>query len=247
MTALNAQIGMDLERGSVGSSKFAFVRKLLKFLHISLLGLTLVFGACAKNSTALSQAEIKQSIQSKNFSEVTSDENLGHNSKVIGKPSETIETPDGDRDIYDPAQDIDVIAAFRRIFNRSKSTILDKSVNPSLLPDMDANLIFQAVDRRRIAFKNLGCEELYESMCGARIKFNPECSHQSQKSCFRIAATNSSGTCSIAEQKIFDRRYHPVGSEFYSFGYLDTHKNSSPPPGFKEQLQNYFFSKCRSW
>ncbi len=130
MTALNAQNKMDLEGGFVASSITPFVSKFRRLSYIPLVALALVFGGCSVNASVPIIAEFEASVKlnegtidAEKVSAENSDPKLLETFTTKGKPTKTIETPLGARELYDPTQDEDVRKAFKRIYDRDEGVV----------------------------------------------------------------------------------------------------------------------------
>lgn len=78
---------------------------------------------------------------------------------TVGKPTKTIETPWGPREVYDPAQDEEVSLAFKRLYSKGNEVADAKTSD-------DAILIYSARDKKIRSYLRAGCSRVFSKECG---------------------------------------------------------------------------------
>lgn len=88
-----------------------------------------------------------------------------------GEPTKTMETPWGEKEIYDPTNDQDVISAFKRVKNKKyekiKDLYRDGSGSEYEFATDDLRLIFSSRNIHHLDVMRSGCKHLISFECGA--------------------------------------------------------------------------------
>lgn len=192
---------------------------------------------------------------------------------IKGKPTKTIETPWGPREVYDPTQDISIREAAEYIYEHNKTPLFYSSYSglhhdgiPIYFPKKEdirfrnqEALISIAVRQKRIAYHELGCKRLVESVCGMFTGRAEEMTEANKKKCkglnpeneclYRMAygQANSFGQCSVGEETAFNRGSHPLGKSFISKSVGAYSGRLPETPNFAAQFKNLFLMHCNNW
>jgi len=186
---------------------------------------------CASGAPDKASAETKKRTPIPSLEEFT----------TVGKPTKTIETPNGPVEIYDPLQDSEVRAAFGRIHDKGFNSpseyyffkVGNTADNNSWYLNNDVKLLFKARDKH---YKNLvghSCQKLETSSCGTTYN---KIDNQDVK----VIVTGAQSLCSLNNQTLlYSVDFFPIGERM-----LDSFNQRAPKMDY--QLSNFFGSFCIS-
>ena len=224
------------------------------------LALSLSAGCAAVSQDGSSNSSVASSELSSDFT-------------IDGKPTETIETPWGPREIYDPTQDAVVRRAAQYIYDNNADPLFYASYNgfehdgirqygqkekDPRFQDQDA-LISLAVWHKRMAYQDLGCRRLVEAQCGGFTGRGEILSDVQKKDCKatnpnakceyrrRYAQANTRGQCQVGGKTAYNRGDHPLGTSFFSKSTSVIYLDLSETPDFQTQFENLFVMHCNDW
>lgn len=161
---------------------------------------------------------------------------------TVGKPTKTIETVRGPREIYDPLQDRAVFEAFERIYKRSfAQTNNAETIQAS---EDDYIILNRALAARRATLQGGGCGTIKESQCGVWFKHLPEPYGLTKYE------AGSRSQCLVGGDKTYDRDMHPIGKDFFKL--YDKMRDRHMYPelnlqqfGLQQQFANFFQFECK--
>lgn len=183
-----------------------------------------------------------------------------------GKPTKTIETPWGPREVYDPVQDEAVRNAFKNVYDKKYETTNYRKYDYRLkLGDTDLNLLFQAKEIHHTDILRLGCYSLktfeanisygyaltletlqnpcdYEKNIG---KAKTRCEYRA----FQYLSRGQSSHAHLKGKIRPNQQWYPIG---YNIDYEDEFIKTSVEPLVKDltwmdELSDFFDFECRSW
>lgn len=185
-----------------------------------------------------------------------------------GKPTKTIETPWGEKEIYDPVKDVIIKDAFKRVYDKkyeSTSLYLSETARRQL-GDKDVDLIFLAKNIHETDAMRLGCKLLKNYYCGGRLYFQElihpdrwkKCSYlgnlgtvrtECEKIFMQPTFHSSEGVCTINGKLRPDMGRYPVGN---NTAFTDPFTTNYIKPltenlDWETQLQDFFSFECREW
>lgn len=170
---------------------------------------------------------------------------LTSNFTIKGKPTKTIETPMGPREVYDPVHDKNVRSAFEKIYLSNKEghlsyLIEQNKINPFYEPHQ---VLRTALMNQRKDYFNQGCLIIQESVCGSRYEEQTICDDGQCIKKVIIKSGNSSDVCSFNGETVFDRERHAIGGMFFSY-INERHQLFDRMQTIEAQLMNYFYTGC---
>jgi len=179
---------------------------------------------------------------------------------TIGKPTKTIETPWGPKEVYDPIQDEEVRAAFKRIFDRDDGVVhfeyfgggkevyvtsyeLDDFGNKQLLPngvykkaltlrEPETNdlIVMNSLIQQRREYLSLSCLKLIESSCNKTFLYVDDCGPYGAP-CYRVKHPTQMCQNSLVDgNRYYDRTSHPIGTQFFDMTWLMDGGQKTPLP-----------------
>ena len=93
---------------------------------------------------------------------------------TAGKPTKTINTPEGPREIYDPVQDEEIRLAFKAVYDKQyEKAEYWNSVKRGKIGDKNLNLIFLSKEIHSADFMRLGCKNLRAFECATIYERRP--------------------------------------------------------------------------
>jgi len=161
------------------------------------------------------------------------------NFTTVGKPTQTVETPNGPREIYDPTQDEEVRAAFTYIYNQNDPNF--RLVYGPKPDGVHASILYRAMVEQKNSYKSLSCQTLVTSQCG--VWFTREC--KSDQSCkFVRNEANGRFFCNVGNARAHDIRRFPIG-ESARIG--ESPLLAMPKRNLNDQMKNLFLVHCKSY
>ena len=193
---------------------------------------------CASGTPDKVKAETKQQTPIPSLEEFT----------TVGKPTRTIDTPMGPREVYDPAQDLEIQKAFNKFYKDSneRSYFLQASSGyfgepylfdfepklPDELRDSFALLTLARHVQRQSLAKTQSCKFIIDSACNTGWKVLP-CEGDDCVPKLSFMANIFRTGCTIENKLIYSISYHPIGKHFEAI------------PDEEEQLENFFAIECK--
>ena len=182
-----------------------------------------------------------------------------------GKPTKTIQTPNGPVEIYDPTQDPEVRAAFERIYTQNNSNYLYGGGGPlnrqmggidiDQIPETiraDVEVLYKALEGRRQQYLSLSCHIVSESDCGQWWQMTTVCPKKiTDHTClprYTLASANSRVMCDVDGKTVYRRSWHPIGTAFIdkSLG-VDDYDIKPENPNADKQFRNFYAATCSLW
>ena len=165
----------------------------------------------------------------------TSFEVLLENFTTIGKPTQTVETPLGPKEIYDPVQDKDVRAAFKLGYDQNDPMFQPRyTSDPKYSPQV--YILKRAMFEQVNAYEDLSCSRVETSDCN--VSFVYDCKRN--QSCKYTAISTGPGmqVCGVGNQRAYNISAFRIGKH--------SHDNW-PHLTQEEQLKNLFLVNCKSY
>ena len=163
-----------------------------------------------------------------------------------GKPTKTIETPWGPREVYDPTQDEEVVTAFKKIYDSNKfgQALHELADNEHSLNAQYKILRFAETAQLEGYFEH-NCRLVKSSECGSWYEQIENCK-VGKRQCQKMIITrvpNNTNVCELGNKTLFNRNRHPIGRNFF-FKSNHTLTPNRKPLSLQSQIENYFLKSC---
>jgi len=211
-------------------------------LKFAALGLTFLAIGCAAQDTASlpAQTEAEAIAQLESGAEINPE-----TFTTEGKPTKTIETPWGPREVYDPLQDKDVRTAFEYIYkqnspefrlvyisNSPRYTVAFNDKDSSF--GVNAEILHKAMLEQIKSYENLSCEVLETSLCSTQFV----CSTLYPCRYHLHNYKPIKHSCSVGTKSAYNIASFPIG---------EGSRVQAPNKNSEEQLENLFLTDCKTY
>ena len=154
-----------------------------------------------------------------------------------GKPTKTIETPSGPKEVYDPLQDEEVKQAFADIYNQNDPNFRLVYCCKKSSYTGSAKILRRAMQEQINSYKALSCQTVRTSQCGTWFS-DLQC-RRNQSCAYTLMEANGGYYCSVGDnEQVFDISRFPIGEHS---------KNNLPNRNYNEQFENLFLIHCQSY
>ena len=171
-----------------------------------------------------------------------------------GKPTKTIETPWGPREVYDATKDPEIVKVFNQIYNTPNSGLpISAKYEEGSALHLAYKILEQASYQQRQSYEALYCKLLVDANCYVWWQKKPcltEDGEFTYENCKHELIASGSGApagCTISEKTVFTNWWHPIGPNFFADGWDVFVYESREVPSREEQFENYFAIECKKY
>ena len=183
---------------------------------------------------------------------------------TVGKPTKTIETPLGPREVYNPAKDEVVRGAFERLYEDGTKVVARRNAGTKFNDESDESTVFYARDAYYKSIIAEGCNILLSADCSTIYYFKPlikingqplgnyeECLNSKQGNCrwknITIRMITPSSHCTYGGDAWHSHEstsWCPISRNVKSVG---CHAAPEKKRSLNESIDWFFQDYCRQW